>query len=102
MALTGNWLVQAEAADYSGSDCLIEPNAAVDVTTPEEGVIEEVAVQRGGTIKKGLVLARLESTVEKVAVDIACAREKNAVRCGFSEIQGCLSEGAKGPHRYAF
>jgi len=66
--------VQAEAADYSGYDCLIEPNAVVDVTTREEGVIEEVAVQRGDTIKKGQVLARLESTVEKVAVDIARAR----------------------------
>jgi RND family efflux transporter MFP subunit len=72
--LTGSCFVQAEAADYSGYDCLIEPNAVVDVTTREEGVIEEVAVQRGDTIKKGQVLARLESTVEKVAVDIARAR----------------------------
>ena len=74
LALTGNGFVQAEASDYSGYDCLIEPNAVVDVTTREEGVIEEVAVQRGDTIKKGQVLARLESSVEKVAVDIARAR----------------------------
>ena len=62
------------AADYSGYDCLIEPNAVVDVTTREDGVIEEVSVRRGDTIKKGQDLARLESNVEKVAVDIARAR----------------------------
>jgi RND family efflux transporter MFP subunit len=74
VALTGTWLVQAVAADYSGYDCLIEPNAVVDVTTREDGVIEEVSVRRGDTIKKGQDLARLESNVEKVAVDIARAR----------------------------
>jgi len=76
MALAGCWFMQAGAAEYSGYDCLIEPSAVVDVTTREEGVIEEVAVSRGDTIKKGQVLARLESSVEKVAVNIARARAK--------------------------
>jgi RND family efflux transporter MFP subunit len=74
MALTGTWLVPAAAEDYSGYDCLIEPNAVVDVTTREEGVIEEIFVRRGDSIEKGQELARLESNVEKVAVDIARAR----------------------------
>ena len=74
MALSGAWFVQAAAEDYSGYDCLIEPNAVVDVTTREEGVIEEIFVRRGDSISKGQELARLESNVEKVAVDIARAR----------------------------
>jgi RND family efflux transporter MFP subunit len=74
MVLAGCWFMQAGAADYSGYDCLVEPNSVVDVTTREEGVIEEIAVNRGDTIEKGQVLARLESSVEKVAVNIARAR----------------------------
>ena len=74
MVLAGSVTTQVLAAEYTDYDCLIEPNSVVDVTTREEGVIEEIAVQRGDTIKKGQVLARLESTVEKVAVEIARAR----------------------------
>jgi len=74
MMVAGGWAVQTAAADYSGYDCLIEPNSVVDVTTREDGVIEEIAVGRGDMIKKGQVLARLESSVESVAVNIASAR----------------------------
>ena len=74
MVLAGVWVVPAGAADYSGYDCLIEPNSVVDVTTREDGVIEEIAVSRGDIIKKGQVLAQLESSVETVAVNIARAR----------------------------
>jgi membrane fusion protein (multidrug efflux system) len=68
------WMVPAGAEDYSGYDCLIEPNSVVDVSTREDGVIEEIAVRRGDVIKKGQVLVRLESSVEEVAVNIASAR----------------------------
>ena len=68
------WVVPAGAEDYSGYDCLIEPNSVVDVTTREDGVIEEIAVRRGDVIEKGQVLARIESSVETVAVNIARAR----------------------------
>ena len=74
LGLSGTWVVPAGAADYSGYDCLIEPNAVVDLTTREDGVIEEIAVQRGDIIEKGQVLARLESSVEAIAVSIARAR----------------------------
>ena len=74
MGLSSTWVVSAGAADYSGYDCLIEPNAVVDLTTREDGVIEEIAVGRGDIIKKGQVLARLESSVEEIAVSIARAR----------------------------
>jgi len=76
MALAGGLTTQVLAMEYSGYDCLIEPSSVVDVTTREEGVIEEIAVRRGDTIEKGQVLARLESSVEEVAVSIARARAK--------------------------
>lgn len=72
----GACAVPVGAEDYSGYDCLIEPNSVVDLSTREDGVIEEIAVSRGDVIKKGQVLARLESSVEEVAVSIARARAK--------------------------
>lgn len=74
LIFAGVWVVPAGAEDYSGYDCLIEPNSVVDVSTREDGVLEEIAVRRGDVIKKGQVLARLESNVETVAVSIARAR----------------------------
>jgi len=61
-------------AELSGFDCLIEPNAIVDVGTREEGVLAEVEVDRGDVIEKDQVLAQLESKVERLAVQLARAR----------------------------
>lgn len=64
----------APAIDLSGFDCLIEPNAVVRVSTREEGVIESMAVDRGDPVTAGQELARLESGVEEIAVELARAR----------------------------
>ena len=64
----------AAAQGLSGFDCLIEPNAVIEVGTSENGVLAELGVQRGDVIKKGQELARLESKVEQLAVQLARAR----------------------------
>lgn len=66
----------AGAAELSGFDCLIEPNALVRVSTREEGILESVVVDRGDVIKQGQVLATLESGVERIAVELAKARSQ--------------------------
>lgn len=68
------YLLPAWSADLSGFDCLIEPKSVVEVGTSEKGVLDELPVDRGDHIKKGQVLARLESDSEKVAVELARAR----------------------------
>ena len=75
LVLMGICQVQA-AEELSDYDCLIEPHSVVEVSTLEDGVMAEIAVVRGDIIKKGQVLARLESSVEEVAVNIARARAK--------------------------
>lgn len=55
-------------------DCMLEPRSMVNVSSPVEGLIAAVLVERGDHVKKDQVLARLESTVEKAAVDLARAR----------------------------
>jgi len=60
----------------SGFDCLIEPHAIVDVSTRQAGILEEIIVKRGDVVKKGQVLARLESRLEEIAVELTRARTK--------------------------
>jgi len=73
-ALAGICAAPLQAEELSAYDCLIEPHAVVDVSTREDGVMEEIAVKRGDVVKKGQVLARLESGVEALAVELATAR----------------------------
>jgi len=80
--------VGAEGADL---DCLIEPYLIVNVTAAVEGLLEKVEVDRGDLVRKGQVLARLESSVERATVALARARavmesgvQSNTVRLDYS------------------
>jgi len=75
-------MAPAGATDLSGFDCLIEPYAVSDLGTREVGILKEFKVQRGDIVKKGQVLAILESSVEEIAVELAQAR---------SEMRGSLA-----------
>lgn len=55
-------------------DCLIEPNTVVTVSSPVEGVVEKLHVDRGDLVKQNQILATLESSVQKAEVQIARAR----------------------------
>ena len=57
-----------------GMDCLVEPHMVVSVGSPVDGVLEEVLADRGAVVRKGQVIARLQSGVESAAVDLARAR----------------------------
>ena len=68
----------ALAAEDVGSDthfaCLIQPKMVLKLGTPVPGLIKEVLVDRGAVVKKGDVVARLDSSVEEAAVNLAKAR----------------------------
>lgn len=76
------WLVllmhvlPAWADGLSGFDCLIQPTSVVKVGTDEKGVLDKLMVDRGDHIRKGEVLAKLESESEEVAVELARAQAK--------------------------
>ena len=65
-----------QAQDLSGYDCMIEPHSVTDLSTREEGVLEKVLVRRGDIVRKGQVVAKLESSLETIALDFAEARAK--------------------------
>lgn len=80
-------------------DCLIEPHEVVNLSSPVEGVLEKVFVERGAYVKKGQVVAQLESNLEQATVVLARARadvdaaiKSSAARLEFSTIKVGRSE----------
>ena len=71
LALT-NWV----SAESLVADCVITPHQVTEVSSPVMGVLEEVLVSKSEKVKKGQVVARLESSVEQAAVALAEARSK--------------------------
>ncbi len=52
-------------------NCVIEPTQTVDIKSPIVGTLRDVTVQRGDSVKKGQVLARLESSAEIATTELA-------------------------------
>jgi len=73
-------------------DCVIEPYMTVELSSPVQGVLEEVLVKRGDSVKKGQVLARLKSGVEKSGVALAEERAKSETEIEVNEQKHDLSE----------
>lgn len=57
-------------------ECVILPSVVVDVASPVPGVLSEVQADRGHVVKKGQLLAALDSGVEKAELALADARAK--------------------------
>ena len=55
-------------------ECLVEPYMVVNVGSPVDGVLAQVTVNRGDRVRKGQVVARLQSGVEAAAVKLSEAR----------------------------
>jgi len=70
------------------ADCLIQPKMTLKLGTQVPGLIREMLVDRGAIVKKGDVIARLESGVEAAAVLLAEARASNesSVRSGQAKV----------------
>jgi RND family efflux transporter MFP subunit len=63
-----------QSAEVAGLDCVLEPYEVVEVGSPVNGVIQTIYVERNSLVKKGQILADLESDVEKATVELAGAR----------------------------
>lgn len=58
-------------------DCVLEPHVRLKLATPVAGVLKQVLVDRGSQVRKGQVIAQLESAVEEANVELAAARAQN-------------------------
>jgi len=61
----------------AGYDCLVQPKMVLKLGTQVPGLIAEMLVDRGTVVKRGDVIARLESGVEEAAVVLARTRAEN-------------------------
>lgn len=57
-------------------ECLLEPYLVANVGSPVEGTLSAVLVDRGASVKKGQVVARLNSSVENATVKLRAAQEE--------------------------
>jgi RND family efflux transporter MFP subunit len=87
MGVSAPW--SARAADGPSFDCMIQPRQHLELRSPIEGLIERVYVDRGDLVKKGQVLAVLDTGVDRVAADMAKhrAQMQGAVRSGQSRLE---------------
>jgi membrane fusion protein, multidrug efflux system len=74
-ALTGICLFSNVSAQQRLTlDGLIEPSETVNISSQVQGILTEILVERGDMVKKDQVIARLNSKVEKAALDLAQAK----------------------------
>src|ERR1700742_2305725 len=83
--------IAVEAKDY---DCVVDPDRTIKVGSPLVGLLSEVLVDRGDSVVRGQVVARLESTVEKATVDLSKAEAENTASLRQKEAQLALAQKA--------
>lgn len=69
--------VQATQAQDAGPlelECLLEPHMTVKIGTPVPGALAEVLVDRGQIVRKGQVVATLDTRAQAAAVELSRAR----------------------------
>lgn len=83
-------------------DCVIEPKSTISLGSGEEGLLAAVNVERGQIVKKGEVVAALDSELQKFAVEVAKLRaaqdvevESNLARLKFQDQEKTRVEGLR-------
>ncbi len=80
LLLSQSHLVLAEGNTLSALGCMLEPSQKVAVSSPVPGVLDNVDVKRGDTVKAGERLFQLKAGVEKEQVALAKAKADFAER----------------------
>jgi len=66
--------VNAQEAAELDLECLLEPHMTVKIGTPVPGALADVSAQRGEIVRKGQVIAALDTRAQVAAVQLAQAR----------------------------
>jgi RND family efflux transporter MFP subunit len=89
-------LLRATAIGAAEFDGVIEPHRIVKVGSGVPGIIETVDVDRGDFVKKGQVVATLQSSVEKATMMVAKARMEQEATIKAKETRMEFSRRKKG------
>lgn len=74
-------------AESRALECLIVPRSQVVLSSPVEGTIESIFVDRGDAVTKGQAVVQMESSVEQATVEVARARAENTDLIRESEVR---------------
>lgn len=66
---TGSWAT-AQTQEPAELNCRIEPSMVVELSSPVEGVISEVLVEKNDQVEKGDVIARLDASLEAATLEL--------------------------------
>src|SRR5512139_2955382 len=66
-----------EALMAQPHDCVIRPFIVAELGSPANGLLEQVMVDRGQRVAKGMVVAKLRSDLEQASLDLAKARAES-------------------------
>ena len=78
-------------------DCVIEPSMVVELSSSEDGIIEQVFVDRGDRVEANQILAKLESGLEQAALNYA--RERSQMTAEVLLHKASLAYGVKNQQR---
>lgn len=67
-------LVPAGITAADPLDCVMQPKATIELGSPDEGIMDEVLVERGDLVEADQVVARLDMRLERLAVELARLR----------------------------
>lgn len=90
-------LVTSSLVQAGEFDCIIEPRQVLEIRSPLEGLVERVLVDRGDRVRKGQVLAELDTSVDRVQADIARHKSEmeGAIRSGESRVEFTARKSAR-------
>lgn len=89
VALLAAQSVLLPAAWAGEFDCIIEPRQILEIRSPLEGLVESMLVDRGDRVRKGQVLAELDTSVDRAQAAIAKHKSEmeGAIRSGESRVE---------------
>ena len=79
--------------------CVVEPKSRIEIGSFEDGIIVEIDVKRGDTVQKGQVLAKLESKLQSLAVEIAEVNAENELAVKSGQARLAYQKGEEGRAR---
>lgn len=71
VAVFGAGDASSQGASNGEFECLIEPKQLVELGSAEQGIIQEMRVERGDIVKRGDVVAKLDTRLEELAAGLA-------------------------------
>lgn len=72
--------------------CLIEPSESADIGSPVVGVVSQVFVERGDTVRRGQALVQLSAAVERAGFEAAQARSRTEAELRAAEAAEALAQ----------